>query len=106
VSTYGGIPDTSAERERRFQRKRRLKELTPEAQRDYDRWWLQAGMRWVSAGIISREEWNLLDPHEESISNTARMLTEEHFRKERQLEAEAARDRGSWWRRLFSKGAR
>jgi hypothetical protein len=119
MSTYGGVPDTTAERERRFPRKRGLAQLSPEQQDAYQEWYSQGSQRW-RLGILGRDELNLLDPDEESCWVTAKHIAARHFEKQREIQAEYQADavkainkairsvvppRVPWWRRFFPKGA-
>jgi hypothetical protein len=89
VSHYGGIPDTSAERERRFARKRNLKTLHPADQARYEAWY-EEGSHWWRLGILSRDE---LDPSEEATWVTAKHIAARHSQKDREVEREYQADR-------------
>jgi hypothetical protein len=92
VSHYGGIPDTSAERERRFARKRNLKTLHPADQARYEAWY-EEGSHWWRLGILSRDELDLLDSSEEATWVTAKHIAARHSQKDREVEREYQADR-------------
>jgi hypothetical protein len=92
VSRYGGIPDTSAERERRFARKRNLKTLHPADQARYEAWY-EEGSQWWRLGILSRDELDLLDSSEEATWVTAKHIAARHSQKDREVEREYQADR-------------